>query len=269
MSVRFIVSLALMSTIVSAGDRDYARSAESWRQKPTYISTFSDTVPHFLTGGGWATQIILINFRGSEVTVPIAFLSDGGQPLAVPLLGLGNRAAVDIKVPAGGTVTIATDPAAFNMALKVGFARMDIPCDSTNCGEIGGFAVLTQRVAGRPDFEAVVPIASSMANTYVIAMDNTAGFNTGVAFAAPPLFSFDTANRAVFMTVKSETGAVLLTERFDMKANGHMFFDMKSRYPQLNNRRGTIEFTTTEYVAALGLRFQDGGSFTSTPAFER
>lgn len=268
-----LVTVALLTALAVpsfADDRFYAKAVEaSIPHSAAYISNLTDTVPQFVTGGGWATTITLINFRSTAVTVPVKFYLDGGAALEVPILGLGNRSSVDVNLPAGGSATIATDPAAAGN-VRVGFARMTVPCTSpTACGEIGGFAVFTQRVAGRPDFEAVVPMASSLAGKYVISMDNTAGFATGVAVAAPTYSATETGNRTVVMTVKDENGNVLHTENLDLKANGHTSFSIKTRVPALADKRGTIEFTTSAFVSVLGLRFQDQGSFTSTPAYER
>lgn len=277
MNIRRFLSLSLLTLLAVqafADDRFFARAIESGGGRVAgYISNLTDTMPQFVHGGDdvgrWFTTITLVNFRSTAITVPVNFYSDGGTPLEVPIAGRGRVSSVSLDIPAGGTVTIATDQASTD-PLSTGFARITVPCPSASeCGDVGGSAVFTQKVPGRPDFESVVPLLSSLAGKYVVPFDNTAGFATGIAIATPKFNAAETADRTVRVVAKSEAGAVLLEQNVTMKANGHDFYDLATRFPQLAGARGTIEFSTQDFVVVLGLRFNSTGAFTTLPPYER
>lgn len=274
MSMKTVALFTLAAALAAptfADDRTYAKNVEFGRTKTTaaYVSNLADTMPQFVSGGGWSTTITLINFRPAAVTVPVSFYLDGGAALEVPIVGIGNRSTVEVTIPAGGSATLATDPAAGGN-VRQGFARLDVPCTNpSDCGEVGGFAVFTQRVAGRPDFEAVVNVLSSLAGKYVVAFDTTSGFATGLAIATPSFATGDTADRTVRLIARDEAGTVLVQDTVTMKANGQQAFSLTDKYSQLANHRGTVEVSTTDYVTVLGLRFNPSGAFTTIPPYER
>lgn len=266
--------VALLAVQAFADDRFFARAVEAGKSREAgYISNMTDTMPQFVHGGGdvgkWFTSITLVNFRPAAVSVPVNFYADGGAPLEVPVVGRGRVSSLNLDIPAGGTVTIATDQDSTD-PLTTGFARITVPCPSASeCGDIGGSAVFTQKVPGRPDFESVVPLLSSLAGKYVVPFDNTTGFATGIAIATPKFNAAETADRTVRVVAKSEAGAVVFDQNVTMKANGHDFYDLATRFPQLAGARGTLEFSTQDFVVVLGLRFNSTGAFTALPPYER
>lgn len=277
MNTQKLLSLSLLALLAMPGfadDRFYARAVEASKQRAAgYIPNMNDTMPQFVHGGDeigkWFTTINLVNFRSTAVTVPVNFYADGGAPLEVPVIGRGRVSSLSVDIPPGGTVTIATDQSSPD-PLLTGFARITVPCPSTTeCGDVGGSAVFTQKVPGRPDFESVVPLLSSLAGKYVIPFDTAAGYLTGIALATPKFDASETADRTVRVVVKNDTGAVVMDQAVTMKANGHDFYDLATRYPQLNGMRGTIEFSTQDFVVAIGLRFNSTGAFTTIPPYER
>lgn len=277
MKMKSLVTLPLLAALAfpaAADDRYYAKAIESASPRGAgYISNLIDTIPQFVHGGDnegkWFTTITLVNFRSTAVTVPVSFLKDGGAAFEVPLAGIGRRSSVDVQIPAGGSATLATDQGSAD-PLGAGFARITVPCASaTECGDVGGFAVFTQKVPGRPDFESVVPLLSSIAGKFVLPFDNTANTATGVAIVAPKFNANDGADRTLRVVARNEAGAVILDQNVTMKANGHESYVLAQRFAALAGIRGTIEYSTQDFVTVLGLRFNSTGPFTSIPPFER
>jgi len=57
---------------------------------------------------------------------------------------------------------------------------------------------------------------------------------------------------------------VLVTENITMGADAHLSFSLAQRYPMVLGKAGTVEIGSSA-AAALGLRFNPSGSFTSVP----
>ncbi len=85
-------------------------------QVPT-ITVGSDTIggpeavllAHFVTGGGWATEIVLINTGTKELTFRVDLFDQNGGPLTAQLNGETNSTFKDDlvqKIPAGGVYVL-------------------------------------------------------------------------------------------------------------------------------------------------------------------
>jgi hypothetical protein len=152
-------------------------------------------------------------------------------------------------------------------ATQTAMGRLDIPCDSTACGDIGGFAVFKWHVSPHPDQEAVVPISSSDQNKAVLAFDNRNGYQTGVAIVQPKFLSLDSGMATVFLLIRDQGGNQLAVDALQIVAGGHTSFLLADKYSVVAGQSGTVEFSSTESVAALGLMFNDTGALTTIPAF--
>lgn len=217
------------------------------------ISSLDDVIPQLVVGGGWSTSITLVNIDEGAVSVPIKYFDGNGQPW-VPR-GLPTA---PINIPAKGTVTINT---AEDGDLQQGWAQLDFPC----CPDVSGYAIFKQRVAGRPDLEAVVPLADSYSQRSVLMFDNTNGYSTGIALVNTD--SFTTAT--VTVAIRDEAGQRIHLDQFTMPKQSKQVFSMPDRFAPSTGRRGSIEFTASPgRISVLGLRFNPGGAFTSIHALE-
>ena len=63
-------------------------------------------VPQFALGGGWATQLALVNTGSLTVTGRIDIFDSNGQPLAVKLNG-NTKSTFTYSIPSGGTFVLA------------------------------------------------------------------------------------------------------------------------------------------------------------------
>lgn len=126
--------------------------------------------------------------------------------------------------------------------------------------QVSGFAVFLQRVQGRVDQEAAVPVNAGEQRRFLLPFDNTAPFTTTMALAN---FSEDTQALLV-ATVRDESNNVIGQQSaVVLPVRGHLAFTLPDRFPQSVGRRGTVEFSTQfGTVSAIGLRFA-GEAFTS------
>jgi hypothetical protein len=64
-------------------------------------------LPQFAAGGGWATEIIVVNPGSSSVTVRVDLFKPDGTPLSATLNGQTASSFTNLVIPAGGTITLA------------------------------------------------------------------------------------------------------------------------------------------------------------------
>jgi hypothetical protein len=188
----------------------------------------------------------------------VRFWGDDGTPLRLPLEGgIGFFEAVQQTIPAGGTFTIRTP--GVNASLLQGWAELE------TSKKIDGVAVFRQRVSGRPDQEAAVPLTPNL-RRFVLPFDNTQGFVTSMALVNANAMQPVTAS----VVVRDEMGAQILPDSISVAAHSHGAFALPDRYPRLANLRGVAEFSApTTALSGLGLRFSPGGAFTSFPTLPK
>jgi hypothetical protein len=69
-------------------------------------ATTSAVFPQFALGGGWATQLALVNDTASAVSGRFDVFDGSGNPMSVTLNGF-NRSSYTYSIPAGGAFVFA------------------------------------------------------------------------------------------------------------------------------------------------------------------
>ena len=64
-------------------------------------------LPNFVLGGGWATEIIIVNTSTSPTAVRLDLFSANGGPLNATLNGVTGSSFADFNILAGGVLVIA------------------------------------------------------------------------------------------------------------------------------------------------------------------
>lgn len=201
-----------------------------------------------------ATSVTLTNLDSKTVRFSILFFNDDGSDLTVRMVGQGLVRGIDIVLGSAQSATFATSGDAQFLAQGWATIKKDNSSDS-----IGGLAVFRQRIPGKPDFEAVVPVVSQFDSHFVLLFDDTASFITGMAIANP-------SNSAVVIpiNIRNEQGEIIDRRTASLGAFQHTAFAIPDRWPTTIGLRGSIEFLTSGFgVGVLGLRFDPGGAFTS------
>jgi hypothetical protein len=241
-------------------DAKIARSANL--PEPQVVVFAGDRVfPQVVNGGGWKTSFFLVNLENHPVTFQILFLTDDGNDMFVPVVGLGVVRQVSVTLDTAGSTEFET--AGFSNAsldtLQQGWALLS----QTTSDTIGGMAIFRQRIPGRPDQEATVPIVSQFDSHFVLLFDNTAGFTTGLAVANPTLDSV-----SIPVTIRDQSGNVIDNQFIRLGSYSHTAFNLPDIWFSTSDRRGAIEFQTSGFgVAALGLR-AGAAAFTSFNVLE-
>jgi len=207
----------------------------------------------FAFGGGWYSALYFTNSSPASVSFRVNFIADNGMPLNVPSLGsssttvnLAPHATASLEAPNTGT-------------LNQGYVTASLPAGVT------GYGVFRQSVAGVPDQEAVVPLASSTSTSSTLTWDDTS-YTTAVAVANPSVLPV-----TVSIPAFNGAGAVIGTSSIPLAAGAKTQAALRSM-PGLSGvagNRGSAQFTVSSgSVAVLGLRFS-ATAFTSIPAAQQ
>lgn len=219
-------------------------------------SPFDRLIPQIALGGGWQTTINILNMDAGDVSFRLVFRTSEGQPWSVPLEGRGSANSFEFSIRRGQSLAIVTGE---RSSLDQGWARIEVDC----CFALAGFAVFRQRVAGRPDFEAVVPFSRPSGTSFLL-FDNTAGFTTGLSLAN----GYPATASSLTIRARDAEGNPIATSTVVLAADGRNVSALPALLPETAGRRGSIEISSAGAFGVLGLRFADGGSFTSFNSFE-
>jgi len=213
-------------------------------------------IPQFVDGGSWKTSLFFVNLESHPVTFQVLFFKDNGDDMFVSIDGLGLVRQVNVTLDTAGSTEFETSGLPFN--LIQGWALISETTNDT----IGGTAIFRQRIFGRPDQEAAVPIVSQFDSHFVLLFDNTA-FTTGIAIANPTLNAVD-----IPVTIRDQSGQIIDQRFISLGPYNHTAFNLPDLWFSTEGIRGAIEFQTSGFgVAALGLR-TNGSAFTSFNVLE-
>jgi hypothetical protein len=220
---------------------------------------------HLASGAGWQTTFVLVNTGATSAQATLKFFGDTGAALALPLTFPQGAAATttatyNTPILAAGASYWIQSTGAITSALLTGSAQL------STTGNISGFVIFRYNPNGQ---EAVVPLESRNASSYVLAFDNTAGTVTGVALS---LSSAQNANVALIL--RDDTGTQIGTSSLPLSANGHASFtlaDPTHGFPVTANIRGTAEFVAQlgAQISVLGIRSPPALTFTTLPALAK
>jgi len=232
------------------------------------VGTNGGLMAHLASGNGWQTTFALVNTGSTPANATVNFFGDNGSPLPLTLTVLnGVNAAPLPGFPTSYTQTIAANSSLWLETsgpvispLLTGSAQL------VTSGNVSGYAIFRYNPNGQ---EAVVPIESRNAGTYLIAFDNTNSTVTGVAISsngAQPV--------TIPVIIRDDKGNQLSTSTIQLGANGHTSFtlaDPVHGYASTANIRGTLEFDTpaSAEISVLGIRSPPALTFTTLPALAK
>jgi hypothetical protein len=214
------------------------------------------SVPDVVAQQNWTTTFNLVNPGSNKGDAPVlarvSLLEDPGTPLTMPLAfpqmdagALRNGSSLDRTLAPHASLVIASAGPASG-PFVTGSAQV------AATGRIDGFAILKMMPGAQ---EAVVPLETRSAKSYVLAYDNTEDAGLGISVAN---VSAQAAN--VGVVIRDSSGAQIGSGTLTIAANGHNSFALATQYPVTAEKRGTLEltaeFTTPEAgrISVLGLR---------------
>jgi hypothetical protein len=188
----------------------------------------------------------------------VFFFDPNGGQVSLPIVGLGMTSVLATKFTGNDATFGETADSA--SATTTGWMQIQ------SSGNIHGSLIFRQRVQGRPDFEASIPIIPTIQND-VVPFDNTNGFSTGLAIVNP--FSIINQYSIIFRT---ESGAILGSHQIILAARNQTSFSVSQMFPETAGQRGSMQLTVTGSGGQNGfnwiaLRFNPTGAFTTLTSF--
>ena len=225
----------------------------------TTALSLAGSMAQLASGGGWDTTLTLVNTDTAPGEALLNFFGNDGSPLLLPFTFPQESSSTSSQVATtldqtlnANSLLVLDSQQPDNRTAQVGSAQL-----LTN-GNIDGFAIFKYAPTGQ---EAVVPLETRNATSYVLAFDNTGVLGTGVAIA-----NVATQPANVPVVIRDETGAKIGAETISLAAQGHTSFTLTSNYAITRGKRGTVEFDTppSGQISALGLR-TNGSAVTTLP----
>ena len=223
--------------------------------------TFIGSMPHVAAEGGWTTTFTFVNKGTTAATAQNTLYAPDGTPFTVlinlPQTGGSTTASTitEPMAPNASFIMAATGPA--------GVPYLEGSAQLSATGNVDGFAIFHFDPNQQ---EAVVPMETRTASSYLLAFDNTNGVLTGVAIA-----NVSATSASIPVIIRDDQGNLLSSTFLTLAANGHTSFVLSSPtgtgFPITANIRGTIEFDAVSggLISVLGIRYT-GGTITTIPS---
>jgi hypothetical protein len=220
---------------------------------------FVGSMPHMAAEENWTTTFTLVNNSASSATARLSLFGDPSGVLTLPLTFPQNAAAAPI-LAASLDRTIAANASLVIMTagpqtppVQVGSAQLSAT------GAVDGFAIF-HLIPGAQ--EAVVPMETRNARSYLLAFDNTGGVVLGVAVE-----NVSSQPASIPVVIRDDNGTVIGTPgaTLFLAGNGHYSFVLSTQFPVTGGKRGTIEFDTPAggRISVLGIRTTPLGTTTT------
>ncbi len=226
---------------------------------------FIGSMPHIAAEENWTTLFTFVNKGAASAQARLSLFGDaadptGNGPLAVPFAfpqqaaGSGPLLASSFdRTVAANASLIVTSAGAQSPPVLVGSAKL------AATGAVDGFAIF-HLIPGAQ--EAVVPLETRNASSYVLAFDNTGGVVLGVAVE-----NVSAQTAVIPVVIRDQNGTAIGTPgaTLSLAANGHTSFVLSTLYPVTAGQRGTIEFDAPAggQISVLGIRTTPLGTTTT------
>ncbi len=233
---------------------------------------FIGSMAHLAAEENWTTAFTIVNKDTISAIARLSFSGDALDPsgngaLTLPLAFPQQTAAVvpllaatlDRTVAPNASLIVET-PAGQAPPVLVGSAQL------MATGSLDGFAIFHQIETNQ---EAVVPLETRSARSYLLAFDNTGGLTLGVAVS-----NLSAQIASIPVIIRSDNGTIISAPgtAISLAGNGHTSFGLADPvlgFPVTADIRGTIEFDTPAggRISVLGLRFTPpDNALTTIPA---
>ena len=227
---------------------------------------FIGSMPHLAALENWTTTFTMVNKTAASATARLSFFGDPADPSSIgPLLlpvAFPQQATAAVPKQAAGTLSGPLLAATFdrtltaNASLIVNTSGAQVPpvlvgsAQLAATGAVDGFAIF-HLIPGAQ--EAVVPMETRNASSYLLAFDNTGGVVLGIAVE-----NVSAQTALIPVVIRDDTGIVIGspgTTTFAGWKRPHVLCAV-ALYPATINKRGTIEFDTPAggQISVLGIR---------------
>lgn len=222
-------------------------------------SNFVGSMPHIAAEENWTTTFALVNKGPASAEARFSMFAEGGAPLQLPLNLPQEQSPAETLLAGSLDRTLQSNESLIITTAEMTTVPVQIGSAQVAAnGSIDGFAIF-HLIPGAQ--EAVVPLETRNAPSYVLAFDQTDGVVLGVALA-----NISAQASTVQAIVRDETGTQISSGPLPALAgSGHTSFVLSQQFPATANKRGTIQFVPPagRQISVLGIRTTPAGSTTT------
>ena len=218
---------------------------------------FVGSMPEVASEGNWTTTFTLVNKGTGTSQVNLSAFAQSGLPLTLPLAMVQSStnsigSAVTQNLSANASLIVQSG-GPDTSPLLAGGAQLSAT------GTVDGFAVFHIDSSSQ---EAVVPLETRNASSYLLAFDDTNSVLTGVAIE-----NVSTQAANVNVIVRNDSGVQIGTGVVTLPASGETLFVLSDQFSFTANIRGTAEFDTPigGQISVMGIRYTPPGTVTTIP----
>jgi len=228
---------------------------------PVTTSTLPAYLPHFAVGGGWRTEIVLLNTIDTTSTGTIAFFDVSGNPMTVPI-GTVTASTVDYSVPAKRTLKFVLPNT--SSTIQIGSARITPASGDKTPLPLGIFSFTKNNV--RVSEATVTGLQGTQFRTYV-ENSGTAG-TTGAILSGLAIASADASSATVTLEAFRLDGtSTNLTASLTIPVGGKTAKFSNELFPSLPSTfKGVVKITSSSTISVAGIRgrYNERGDFLIT-----
>lgn len=212
-------------------------------------------LPQIAAGGAWSTDIQVMHAGTQNIPIGfnLRFYGDDGNPLALPVEGLGMASIVAGAVQARGQRIIRLSGGDATLA---GYALIEAAPQTVAIS-----AVLTQKVDGRPDFQASITGQTGLSKDLQFPFRNDGPYTTTLAVVG--VFDQD-----VTAIARDDEGIELCRDEYFASGPGHGANLLTALLPCADGRTGTVQILSDTGFALIAFLFNDSGAFTTQIPYE-
>jgi hypothetical protein len=222
--------------------------------------SFISSIPHIAAGGGFVTDLYVVNLGDSPANFSISFYTDTGDPMSLPVSTLGLVNNVSGMVTGHGPTVY--ELGTVTSPLLAGSARITADAGIT-------VQTLFRRLGSDNSYyEAAVPMSAGATDFWLPFDTTTFAGNGNPIFTGLAIANLDSVNSAtVTCTVQDAAGKQYPNVVIPISRRGHWSHysgDSKS-FPLPSPQVGTLDCTSNTVVGSVGLRFLGYNALSSLP----
>ncbi|HSR51062.1 MAG TPA: PQQ-binding-like beta-propeller repeat protein [Acidobacteriota bacterium] len=241
----------LIQTLTASGSELFALLPDRVR---VYRPSFERYMPHFASGAGQATELVLANNSAEAVRGEVEFFADDGRPFENIATGLKGNEFSNFSVASRSSLRLRT---AHSGELRSGWIRIsaDGPLQANSVYS------LVQEPAGQEAALFEAGIASAPAQTEATVPILLQGnLNTALAFANPLPFEVE-----VTVTLVGPGVEVAVTDSLPSLGHSAFFIDELFPVDRHDGFEGSLRVNAEFPIILTALRTQNGRQLSSLP----
>jgi hypothetical protein len=221
------------------------------------VGTPSNVLPHFAAGGSFVTDLLVVNSSAQAAQFSISFYTDSGAPATLPFNGLGSLSTLTDTIPGFGTGFYeAGNP---QSPLQGGWAM--VKADPSITVQV----LFRNHASNGSYYEAAVPSYPGSGG-FRVSFDATTFPATGdPLYTGIAIVNLDAQNSAVITCVARDFRGVVIPNAINVPVLSPLGHWANYLFPALVGARGTIECSSSNSIAGIGLRFIGTNAFSSLP----